>query len=101
MARCQSSWQPPSPRVHASVMPVPGHDPGIDPAILDVGTAADAFSLSIAHPAVIRLHHPSPHPEEVASATVSKVEGVSRMHWILLRDAASRLLLRMRPEGGR
>ena len=64
MARCQSSWQPPSPRVHASVMPVPGHDPGIDPAILDVGTADDAFSLSIAHPAVIRLHHPSPHPEE-------------------------------------
>ena len=38
----------------------------------------------------------SPHPEEVRS-TVSKDEGVSSVHWILLRDATS-WLLRMRTE---
>jgi hypothetical protein len=32
------------------------------------------------------------------ASTVSKHEGVSREHWILLRDAASRLLVRMRIE---
>jgi hypothetical protein len=48
---------------------------------------------------VFGKHPHSPHPEEATRVAVSKDESVSRAHWTILRDAASRLLLRKRSVG--